>query len=207
MALEAKSDVEALMERNRSVKVMLETRRVEVKQLVRESDEAAHIGRQLLQQCQRILSDEESGEEQREFLATLPDTQTPEELEGEIESERTRLELVHEGNPSAMAEFEHRQQTIDKLRDRIGRVDQKLQELDAAIVEIRAKWEPELDGLVQKISVAFSLSFEKIGCAGQVAVYKDEDFDQWAIQIQVKFRWVFYWASPILALDETDDMR
>ena len=188
MALEAISDVEALMERNRSVKVTLETRRGEVQQLVRESGEAAHIGRQLFQQCQRILSDEESGEEQREFLATLPDTQTPEELEGEIESERTRLELVHEGNPSAMAEFEQRQQTIDKLRDRIGRVDQKLQELDAAIIEIRAKWEPELDGLVQKISVAFSQSFEKIGCAGQVAVYKDEDFDQWAIQIQVKFR-------------------
>ncbi len=188
MGHEASSDVEALMERNRSVKQMLEARQREVDQLVRESSEASRAGRRLLDECEKVLADEESGDELRDFLTTLPDSQTPEELEGEIESERTRLELVHEGNPNAVAEYENRQKTIDKLRDRVGRVDQQLQELETAIGEIRDKWEPELDKLVEKISAAFSESFEKIGCAGQVEVHKDEDFDQWAIQIQVKFR-------------------
>lgn len=188
MAIEARSDVEALMERNRSVKDMLEARRRDVTTLVKEAEEANRAGRLLLQQCQRVLSDEDSGDEQREFLTTLPETQTPEELEGEIESERTRLELVHEGNPNAIAEYEDREKAIHKLRDRLERIGHKLGELEAAIAEIRGKWEPKLDELVEKISVAFSENFEKIGCAGQVEIYKDDDFDQWAIQIQVKFR-------------------
>ena len=190
MAIEARSDVEALMERNRSVKDMLEARRRDVTTLVKEAEEANRAGRLLLQQCQRVLSDEDSGDEQREFLTTLPETQTPEELEGEIESERTRLELVHEGNPNAIAEYEDREKAIHKLRDRLERIGHKLGELEAAIAEIRGKWEPKLDELVEKISVAFSENFEKIGCAGQVEIYKDDDFDQWAIQIQVKFRQV-----------------
>lgn len=193
MMIEAKSDVEALIERNHSVKHMLEERRREVATLVRESEEAAKVGRHLLQQCQKILSDGESGEEQRQFLETLSETQTPEELEGEIESERTRLELVHEGNPNAIAEYEKRQKAIDETRERIDRVEQELQELEAAVREVRGKWEPELDELVGKISAAFAQSFERIGCAGQVEVYKDnDDFGQWAIQIQVKFRCVYF---------------
>ncbi len=189
MAIEAKSDVGALMERNQSVKTMLEARRRAVDVLKREAEEEARAGRRLLQECEKILSDADTGEEQREFLTTLPETQTPEELEGEIESERTRLELVHEGNPNAVAEYEDRQKSIDKLRDRLAQTNSKLEDLNAAITEIRDKWEPELDRLVAKISAAFSENFEKIGCAGQVEVYKAEDFDQWAIQIQVKFRW------------------
>lgn len=188
--IEAQSDVEALTERNRSVKNMLELRRQEVARVMRESEEAAAAGRRLLAQCQKILG-EEGGEEQREFLAAQPETQTPEDVETEIESEQARLELVHEGNPNAMIEYENRERTIFKLRERVGRVEEKLEELGAQINDIRQKWEPELDQLVSKISDAFSQSFEKIGCAGQVGVHKDEDFDQWAIQIQVKFRSVY----------------
>ena len=51
------------------------------------------------------------------------------------------------------------------------------------------QWEPQLDELIAKISEAFADNFSKIQCAGEVVVYKDEeDFDQWAIQIKVKFR-------------------
>ena len=57
------------------------------------------------------------------------------------------------------------------------------------IDRIRAKWEPELDQLVALISDAFFHNFAQIGCAGQVGVHKDdEDFGQWAIRIEVKFR-------------------
>ena len=189
MLIEAQSDVEVLTERNRSVKNTLELRRREVTEVMREAEETAAIGRRLLKQCQKILSDE-GGEEQREFQASLPEDQSAEDLQTEIESEQARLELVHEGNPNAMTEYENRQRTIDKLRERVAKVEGKLEELNGTITEVRQKWEPELDELVQKISDAFAKSFEKIGCAGQVGIHKDDDFDHWAIQILVKFRHV-----------------
>lgn len=189
MLIEANSDLEALTERNRAVNTMLLVRRREVEQVKKESQEAANIGRQLLDECQRILS-EEGGEEQREFMSNQPENQTPEDVENEIESEQARLEIIHEGNPNAMTEYENRQRTISKLRERVAKREETLSELSQLVHSIRQKWEPELDDLVSKISEAFSQSFNKIGCAGQVGVHKDEDFDQWSIQIQVKFRFV-----------------
>lgn len=196
MLIEANSDLEVLTERNRSVKTMLEVRRQEVEQIMRESQEAANIGRRLLDECQKILEGE-GGEEQREFMSNQPDNQTPEDVETEIESEQARLEIIHEGNPNAMTEYENRQRTITKLRERVNKLEEKLGELSACISGIREKWEPELDALVNRISDAFSQSFNKIGCAGQVGVHKDEDFDQWAIQIQVKFRFVMILLTSI----------
>ncbi len=145
--------------------------------------------KEFLLQCQKLLSDAADTDSiESEFYSALPAGQTSVELETEIESEKARLELVHEGNPHALQEFEVRQVKIDKLKEKVQASETQLEEFAAAVTEIREKWEPELDELVRKISDAFSISFEQIGCAGQVDVYKDEDFDQWAIQIQVKFR-------------------
>lgn len=190
MHIEAISDLEVLTQRNSSVKEMLEGKRQEVQVIAGDAQRITKQARALLDQCKEILADPEVADVQRNFMETLPPEQTPDELESEIESEKAKLELIHEGNPNAISEFENRQRTIDGLTDKIAKVDEKLSSMDAAIAEIREKWEPELDELVRQISEAFSYSFEKIGCAGQVGIHKDEDFDQWAIQIQVKFRFV-----------------
>ncbi|KAI9841244.1 MAG: Structural maintenance of chromosomes protein 5 [Sclerophora amabilis] len=189
MHLEASSDVEVLRSRNSAVRDMLEAKRREVGEIARESETVSQAAKRHLGECQKVLSDQSSSDEYRQFISTLPEEQTPEDLETEIAAEKARLELVHEGNPNAIAEYENRQRTIDKLREKLEEMEERLEAMQAGITEIRDKWEPELDGLVRKISDAFAYSFEKIGCAGHVDVYKDEeDFDQWAIQIQVKFR-------------------
>ncbi|KAI9845607.1 MAG: Structural maintenance of chromosomes protein 5 [Thelocarpon superellum] len=188
MQIEAISDLEVLTSRNREVKSMLEAKRDEVEQVAREADEQSARARALLNTCKEVLADEDHGEVQKQFMAALPDDQTGEDLENEIESEKARLELVHEGNPNAIAEFDERGRTIERLGEKVRKMAEKLEGIGAAITEVREKWEPRLDELVQSISDAFSHNFEKIGCAGQVGIHKDEDFDQWAIQIQVKFR-------------------
>ncbi|KAI9817554.1 MAG: Structural maintenance of chromosomes protein 5 [Pycnora praestabilis] len=186
--IEATSELETLTERNRAVKDMLEAKRREADEIARETDSISKVAKRLLEECKEVLAGNENKDEQRTFFDTLPENQTPEDLEIEIESEKARLELVHEGNPRAIQEFEERQKKIDRLMERVGEVEQKLADLEHGITEVREKWEPELDKLVKNISDAFSHSFSKIGCAGQVGVHKDEDFDQWSIQIQVKFR-------------------
>ncbi|KAI9760938.1 MAG: hypothetical protein M4579_001314 [Chaenotheca gracillima] len=189
MHLEAVSDVEALSSRNRAVKDMLEQKRREVEQIATESEVASKTAKRSLSVVQEMLANPETSDQYREFVGTLPEDQSPEELENDISAEKARLELMHGSNPNAIVEFENRQKTIDQLREKLAKVDERLDASQAGIAEIRQMWEPELDELVHKISDAFAYSFEKIGCAGQVDVYKDEeDFDQWAIQIQVKFR-------------------
>ena len=130
----------------------------------------------------------ERSERDKEIHEAQPDGQTPEQLENDIESLQARLEMVHEGNPHVLREFEERGQKIEKTREKLERLDLTLSRVGEQIDETRQKWEPELDALVAQISAAFSENFSRINCAGQVDVYKDEDFENWAIQVQVKFR-------------------
>lgn len=188
MLIEAISDFEILRERNSSVEELLEDQRRQVDALVRETEALQRSAKALLDKCSQFLSRTE--DELRSFLVALPADQTTEQLEGEIESEKARLELMHEGNGGVIKEYEQRKKKIDALAARLEEIKNALSELDDKIKELRDQWEPELDSLVGKISDSFSLNMEQISCAGEVGVHKDEDFDQWAVQIRVKFRCV-----------------
>jgi chromosome segregation ATPase len=113
---------------------------------------------------------------------------TVEDLDNKIEGNDARLQMMAEGNPNAIRMFQRREQDIRETDERLAEIRMELAEAKEKIVEIRGQWEPELDALVAKISDGFSHNFEGIGCAGQVGVYKDEDFEAWSIQIQVRFR-------------------
>lgn len=117
---------------------------------------------------------------------------TTEELEGEIDSKQARLELLHAGDPTLINKFEERAAQIERLTLRAANILQELQAKEESIIEIRTQWEPRLEALVSQISDAFGASFAKINCAGEVTVFKagDEgrDFENWAIQVQVRFR-------------------
>jgi len=194
LLIEATSDFEILHDRNRSVKDLLATQTRRVDELAEQASKAQQEARRLINVCSGLLENE-SDEELRTFLGAMPEGQTIEELETEIDSEKARLELMHEGNGSVVRDFEARQKKIDSLSARLEEIRHALSELETRIQELRDQWEPELDSLVSKISTSFSFNMEQISCAGEVGVFKDEDFDQWAIHIRVKFRCV------LLALD------
>ena len=189
MFIEATSDCETLKERNRSVKELLESQQRKVDELAKEV-RTLHVNAQrLIQQCQAMLSADNEDEELRTFFRSLPESQTAEELEAEIESEKARLELMHEGNGGVIKEYEARKKKIDSLNSKLDEIKAASSELDDRIKDLRDQWEPQLDGLVDKISYSFSTNMEQISCAGEVGIHKDDDdFDQWAIQIRVKFR-------------------
>ena len=131
-----------------------------------------------------------------------------EELEADIDSEKAKLEITQGGSEGMVREFERRAKEIETLRGRVEGFRNGVKEVEDAITEIRGKWEPHLDELVGRISEKFGESFRRIGCAGQVVVYKasstdgeDEDtgvegaeggngldFANWAIHVSVKFR-------------------
>jgi len=219
--IEAKSDFETLKSRNEHVRATLKAKQDEEKAAGEESTRESAKAKELVIHVKNLAAEArdlaEAGVEiWQEYLAEYG-KKSAEELEADIESEIARLNLTHEGNSNILKEFEDRQKRIDKLKESLQSFMQQREEVQTAIEEIRGKWEPDLDALVAKISDAFSDSFARIGCAGQVTVYKASSFDKeealthsrnndrsnssdqpagsdgldfanWAIHISVKFR-------------------
>lgn len=165
----------------------LEEERQAVKELEIEAKKVKEVAQRALEVCQEIRADPESADHLDEWGAISNDL-TVDHLEMEIAAEESKLEYIHANNPNAIRDFEKRQKDVDRLKEKIAGTEEQLGELQRRINHVRGKWEPELDKLIAEISDAFSYNFEQIGCAGEVGVHKDDDFEQWAIQIKVKFR-------------------
>lgn len=178
----------------------MEVKREEVKEAMRQLRTISEIGRKLADEAAKVVQASNSQPDLKELLDSTVKGLSLDELEANIDSEKARLELTQGGSANLLKEFEDRERQIQKLREKLEGYESSLADYEHAINEIRGQWEPRLDALVQKISDAFSDSFARIGCAGQVRIDKVEDppgpngepggsdFDQWSIQILVKFR-------------------
>lgn len=203
--IEAQSDVETLEERNSGIVQRQEQERQQVKEIERESKIVTERARKALAVCTAITAEEDEATNQR--LQGIPEDLTIESLELDIASEESKLDFIQANNPNAVAQFERFQTTVDRLTAKVEEADKKLEKIQEKIIRVRGKWEPELDKLVSEISDAFAYNFEQIGCAGEVEVEKTDDFDEWAIKIKVKFRYVFSLAVALLEQTLTSSQR
>ncbi|KAL4805864.1 P-loop containing nucleoside triphosphate hydrolase protein [Aspergillus unguis] len=199
--VEGVSDITTLEERNIDHKTRLDAKADEVKQKTEELKEMTKQVQKYRNESKllgrRTTTETDLGEFARQMAA---EPYSPDQLETEIDSEKARLELTHAGSGNVVQEFEERGRQIERLRGKLSDFETRLAEFTHAINEVRGKWEPKLDSIVKSVSDAFSDSFARIGCAGQVSLDKagDEpgpdgqpsgnDFDQWSIQVHVKFR-------------------
>ncbi|KAH7418039.1 P-loop containing nucleoside triphosphate hydrolase protein [Cadophora sp. MPI-SDFR-AT-0126] len=187
MAIEAESDVAGLTERNADIVRQLQEEEHRLQEAQSQLDEFKAIAGKALEAVTAIQADPEN-EEHLESWKNLAPEITVDELKAQIIAETTRLEFVVASNPNAINEYRRRQADVDRLSRKVAETDERLEDVGSSIAEIRDQWEPQLDTLIAEISEAFSHNFEQIGCAGQVGVHKDDDFDLWQIQIKVKFR-------------------
>lgn len=210
-----------MKERSSEHREQLRKKDEEVKEAVSYLKTASENGKKLYKGANEVVRASQNQPDLMELLKTLTDHDS-ERLEADIDSEKARLELTQGGSDNIIREFEERERQIAKLRSKLRGFETQLAEYNHAINEVRSKWEPKLDALVKRISDAFSDSFARIGCAGQVSLDKAEeppqqrqpnetadgssgddgggssggvgggsggsDFDQWSIQIHVKFR-------------------
>lgn len=190
LLIEATSDLAQLEARHTEEQRLLDDREQEVQRLTQATLQLREEGKRLAEICRKIgdtLTDEQS-EVHGEVVGAK---WTPDQLDTEIQSVQARLDMTHGGgNQNTLREFEERASRIETKKSKLVNVEENLQQLFADIEELRGRWEPELDSLIAQISEAFAENFTRIQCAGEVAIHKDEDFEQWAIQIKVKFRFV-----------------
>ncbi|KAL8729130.1 MAG: hypothetical protein Q9166_004961 [cf. Caloplaca sp. 2 TL-2023] len=200
MNIEATSDVATLIEKNTSAREMLDVKRREVDHLIKEGKEISENAKKLLVNLQRTMDDAEATGDQTllDYLREAPTDQTSEQLEEEIESEKARLELMHEGNDrGVIKEYEAREKRIAGLKSGLENLREELAAAEERIQGVRERWEPELDRLIGLISRSFGENMREIGCAGEVGVGKEEDFEGWSVRILVKFRE----SEPLTPLD------
>jgi structural maintenance of chromosomes protein 5 len=214
MHIEAQSDFETLKARNEDINALLQRKQAEEKEAVDVAQKTTALGRELAIEVKKLADEGKELEEQGDLslikmLQEIGERKlSAEELEADIDSEKAKLEITQGGSEGMVREFERRAKEIEALRERVQDFRNGIQEVEGAIKEIRGKWEPPLDALVGRISEKFGESFRRIGCAGQVVVYKasstdsnDEnagadgaeggnglDFANWAIHVSVKFR-------------------
>lgn len=183
--IEAKSDVQGLKARNNELVQMLEDEKRNIAALTQDSQRTRQRAEDAQGKVIEIFAQDET---RKDLLESLAKDKSVEDVENEIAAEQHTIEQIHVANPGALREFEMRAREIEKLRSKMESTTAKLDHLNRQITKIREKWEPQLDALISKINDAFSYNFEQINCAGEIRVHKDEDFDQWALDIMVKFR-------------------
>ncbi|KAL8659993.1 MAG: hypothetical protein Q9226_000156, partial [Calogaya cf. arnoldii] len=171
MLIEAESDLAALEEKNAAQKEMLVLRQREVEHLDKEVKELKEKAARLLNKAKELLAVVEANEDTalHDHIQTLSEDQTSEKLEEEIESEKARLELMHEGSDrGVIKEFETREKRISTLKANLEGLREELEQAGERIQGVRERWEPELDRLVGLISRSFGENMKEIGCAGEV---------------------------------------
>lgn len=199
--IEAKSDIEGLKARNSDIMEKLEQEKLVVQQATDEATVARELGRRLSDKVRELISE---NPDKKETYTSLAENKLAAELEMDISAEQANLELIHAANPNVIREFEKREQEIAKLTKKMDASNGKLAAITQQLDDLMGKWEPKLDALVSKVNDAFAYNFEQISCAGEVRVNKTEDFDQWALDIMVKFRYVFFFFPHTLHFENTN---
>ncbi|PSR78324.1 hypothetical protein PHLCEN_2v7446 [Hermanssonia centrifuga] len=118
----------------------------------------------------------------------LDDGRSAQDVQGELDQLKAELEMNMHTNAGVVDQYRKRQIEIANLSQKIEDRDEKIQKLEHRIKSTRDKWEPALMRLVDSIGEKFSSAFDRIGCAGEIKVSRDADYDKWAIDILVKFR-------------------
>lgn len=188
IAIEARSDVDSLRERHKDMTSLID----DVEHKLREIEAEMQLAKREATAARDEVSNFPGG---LDFgpdanLQEIAGDRTVDAVDDEIEAEEAKLELIHSTNPNALAEFERRAAEIEHIQSTIENRRAHLEQLAEDMRDVRNEWEPRLDDIIAKINDAFSYNFAQINCAGEVGVHKDEDFDQWAIEIKVKFRYV-----------------
>lgn len=198
-SLEAASDLQTLRLRNIDSARLIDEKRKALQDLVTNLRENTAKARAAHQEATGVIAQVEQLPGGEGILSGLQDHDIA-HLEADIESQIARLQFTHGGSDHMIKEFEDREKAIEKLRSKLTDFEAKLAELGLAIAEIRQNWEPRLEALIERISDAFSDSFRRIGCAGQVTLGKAEsepgpngepgvsEFADWSIVIHVAFR-------------------
>lgn len=184
--VEATSDVRGLKDRNTDIMTKLGEKRQEI---LNYGEEAAHHKRDATRARDDVTKLAASSDSKGiDYYSAKAEGKTLEDIDNEINAEISARDLIQGVDPGILDQYEKRKRDIEGYSQKKEEFTRKLDKISQQIQKLMESWEPKADELVSRINDAFSYNFEQINCAGEVGIHKDEDFEQWAIEIKVKFR-------------------
>ncbi|EEB08290.2 Smc5-6 complex SMC subunit Smc5 [Schizosaccharomyces japonicus yFS275] len=145
-------------------------------------EDAMSLYKTIMEQLQN-----ETTEVQAKVTEISEEVESVEEVENKISVETTKLDFINV-NSSVLEKYEKRRKDIEEIRAKLASHSATVERLDEEIKQIQTPWEKKLDKIVTTISAKFAKSMTEIKCAGEVRLAKNDAFDQWHIEILVKFR-------------------
>lgn len=122
---------------------------------------------------------------QREIASS--GTQQVEDLERQIDQEQAQFDLLY-ASAGVLEQYEQRKARMENAQAAMAVKQRRSEELQSFIADTRITWEPKLEECVNSISESFANLFESIGCVGMVGLGRSERFNDWALEVKVKFR-------------------
>ncbi|OJT15503.1 Structural maintenance of chromosomes protein 5 [Trametes pubescens] len=116
------------------------------------------------------------------------EAKSAEEWEADLQQRREELDMNMNTNGNVVELYNKRKAEIETLTETIEEREKRILRIEQSIGTARENWQPALEKLVDSIGEKFSRAFDRIGCAGEIRIREDEDYDKWAIDIMVKFR-------------------
>ena len=181
--IEATCDVQGLQKRASAIIKQCEAERAKLEEAIKAAQEHHAEASRLRRSVQELRG--EYGDEFTQLAANKTSTQVQDLLSAEEE----KLGMISDVPQNTLQKYDQVVAAIAKLEKQQERALEKIAQVTGDIDELRGKWEPEVDELVEKVTAAFSYNFEKIGCQGEVRLHKDEDFEKWALHVMVSYRY------------------
>lgn len=93
-------------------------------------------------------------------------------LEAERQHVLCKMDCLNTADEVEIREYESRVQAITSLQEKMERTRSRLDGTEKHIERLREEWLTPLEEIVDQISTRFSNAFERMGCAGEVSIYK-----------------------------------
>lgn len=100
----------------------------------------------------------------------LPDD--VEVLEAERQHDLCKMDCLNTADEVEIREYESRVQAITSLQEKMENTRSRLDGAENQIERLREEWLTPLEEIVGQINIRFSNAFERMGCAGEVSIYK-----------------------------------
>ncbi|WFC98940.1 Structural maintenance of chromosomes protein 5 [Malassezia yamatoensis] len=116
------------------------------------------------------------------------DVASVDQLELELQSAQAALDIPWGVGPNVVEAFQQRKAKIAQLNGTIDAALHEKVQAEAKIERIEQHWLPALEQLICKVNERFSSAFQRLGCAGEIRLARDDDYEKWGIDVLVKFR-------------------
>lgn len=116
------------------------------------------------------------------------DTESVDQLEMQLNSAQAALDIPWGVGPNVVEAFRQRKAKVAQLKETIEATRLEQTRFEAAIQRVENLWLPALETLIFNVNERFSAAFQRLGCAGEIRLARDEDYEKWGIDILVKFR-------------------